>query len=94
MTLEKVHVLGDFIHAELPKSRGLKLLTFLTNWVNCCRQGSFFNVLLTVHLDILCNENNWMRHLSSINFVIQPLLVSGIFIAHHKEVFTVYARNM
>jgi hypothetical protein len=35
-----------------------------------------------------------MHHLSVIYFVIQPLLVSGMFIAHHQEVFTVYVQQL
>jgi hypothetical protein len=31
-----------------------------------------------------------MHYLSLIYFVIQPLHVSGMFIAHHQEVFIVY----
>jgi hypothetical protein len=35
-------------------------------------------------------KTNLMHYLSLIYFVKQPLHVSGIFIAHHQEVFTVY----
>jgi hypothetical protein len=31
-----------------------------------------------------------MHYLSLIYFVKKPLLVSGVFIAHHQEVLTVY----
>jgi hypothetical protein len=52
-----------------------------------------FYVLLTVHLDILCNENQLLHCLSLIYFVNQPLHVSGMFIAHHQEVYTVYVHR-
>jgi hypothetical protein len=35
-------------------------------------------------------KTNLMQYLCLIYFVIQPLHVSGVFIAHHQEVFTVY----
>jgi hypothetical protein len=35
-----------------------------------------------------------MHHLSLIYFAKQPLHVSGIFIAHHQEVFTVYVQQL
>jgi hypothetical protein len=35
-----------------------------------------------------------MHYLSLIYFVNQPLHVSGMFIAHHQEVFTVYAPQL
>jgi hypothetical protein len=35
-----------------------------------------------------------MHYLSLIYFVIQPLRVSGILIAHHQEVFTVYVQQL
>jgi hypothetical protein len=53
-----------------------------------------FYVLLTVHLDNLVMKTNLMHYLSSIYFVKQPLHVSGGFIAHHQEVFTVCVRGI
>jgi len=38
----------------------------------------------------LCNENHLMHYLSSVYFVGQPLHVSGIFVAHHQEVYCVF----
>jgi hypothetical protein len=38
-------------------------------------------------------KTNLMHHLSSIDFVNQPH-VSGMFIAHHQEVFTVYVQQL
>jgi hypothetical protein len=35
-----------------------------------------------------------MQYLSLIYFVNQPLPVSGMFIAHHQEVFTVYVHQL
>jgi len=38
----------------------------------------------------LCNKTNLMHCSSSIYFLIQPLHVSGIFVAHHLEVYCLY----
>jgi hypothetical protein len=38
-------------------------------------------------------KTNLMHYLSLIYVVSQPLHVSGLFIAHHQEVFTVYYSN-
>jgi hypothetical protein len=35
-----------------------------------------------------------MQYLSFIYFITHPLHVSGIFIAHHQEVFTVYVQQL
>jgi hypothetical protein len=35
-----------------------------------------------------------MHYLSLIYFVKQPLYVSGVFITHHQEVFTVYVQQL
>jgi hypothetical protein len=35
-----------------------------------------------------------MDYLSSIYFVSQPLHDSGMFIAHHQEIFTVYVQQL
>jgi hypothetical protein len=35
-----------------------------------------------------------MHYLSLIYFVSQPLHVSGVYIAHHQEVFTVYVQQL
>jgi hypothetical protein len=35
-----------------------------------------------------------MYYLSVIYFVTHPLHVSGVFIAHHQEVFTVYVQKL
>ena len=34
-----------------------------------------------------------MHYLSSVYFVKQPLHVSGIFVTHHQEVYTIYTRT-
>jgi hypothetical protein len=39
-------------------------------------------------------KTNCMHYLSSIYFVNQPLHVSGMFTAHHQEVFTVYVQQL
>ena len=36
-------------------------------------------------------KTNLMHYLSSVHFVNQPLHVSGIFAAHHEEVYCIYA---
>jgi hypothetical protein len=35
-----------------------------------------------------------MHYLSLVYFVSQPLRVSGMFIAHHQEVFAVYVQHL
>ena len=35
-------------------------------------------------------KTNLMHHLSSVYFVSQPVYVSGIFVAHHQEVYCIY----
>jgi hypothetical protein len=36
-------------------------------------------------------KTNLMHYVSSVYFVSQPLHVSGIFVAHHQEVYCIYA---
>jgi len=38
----------------------------------------------------LCNKTNLMKYLSSVYFVNQPVHVSGIFVAHHQDVYCIY----
>jgi hypothetical protein len=38
--------------------------------------------------------NNQMHYLSLIYFIKPPLHVSGVFFAHHQEVFTVFAQQL
>jgi hypothetical protein len=53
-----------------------------------------FNILLTVHLDNLSNENQ-LDALFILNyFVRQSLNVTDVFVAHHQEVFTVYVQQL
>jgi hypothetical protein len=54
---------------------------------------NLFFVLLTVHLDNLCNENQ-LNALPLIYFINQPLQVSAKFTAHHQEEFTVYVQQL
>jgi hypothetical protein len=35
-------------------------------------------------------KTNLMHYLSSVYFVSQPLRVSGIFVAHHQEIYYIY----
>ena len=35
-------------------------------------------------------KTNLMHYLSSVYFVSQPLHVSGVFVAHHQEVYCIY----
>jgi hypothetical protein len=53
-----------------------------------------FYVLLTLHLDILCNENQPDAPFILNLFSQSPLHVSAMFIAHHQEVFTVYVQQL
>jgi hypothetical protein len=39
-------------------------------------------------------KTNLMHYLSSIYFVKQLLRVSGVFTAHHQEVFTLYVQQL
>jgi hypothetical protein len=39
-------------------------------------------------------KTNYLHYLSLIYFVNQPVHVSGMFIAHHQEVFTVYVQQL
>jgi hypothetical protein len=41
----------------------------------------------------LSNENE-LDTLSSIDFINQPLHVSGVFITHHQQLFTVYVQQL
>ena len=42
---------------------------------------------ISIHL---CNKTNLTHCLSSVYFANQPLHVSGIFVAHHQEVYCIY----
>jgi hypothetical protein len=44
-------------------------------------------------LKIFVMKTDLMQYLSFIYFVRQPLHVSGVFIAHHQEVFAVYVQQ-
>jgi len=35
-------------------------------------------------------KTNLMHYLSSVYFISQPLRVSGIFVAHHQEIYCIY----
>jgi len=35
-----------------------------------------------------------MHYLSSVHFISQPLHVSGIFVAHYQEVYSVYTTHI
>jgi hypothetical protein len=39
-------------------------------------------------------KTNLMHYLSLIYFVKQPVLVSGVFIAHHQEICTVFIQQL
>ena len=64
----------------------------------------FSFVLLFVYGKDLCNslpiviirviKTNLMQNVSSIYFVYEPLHVSGIFVAHHQEVYCVYIQQL
>ena len=42
------------------------------------------------YTSICVTKTNLMHYLSSVYFVIQPLHVSGIFVAHHQAVYCIY----
>jgi hypothetical protein len=54
----------------------------------------FFMFCWPCILIIFVMETNLMHYLSLIYFINQPLHVSGIFIAHRQEVFTVYVQQL
>jgi hypothetical protein len=39
---------------------------------------------------LIVMKSNYMHYLSLVYFINQPVQVSGMLIAHHQEVFTVY----
>ena len=39
-------------------------------------------------------KSNLMQYLSLVYFVSQPLHVSGIFVAHHQEVYCIYLQQL
>jgi hypothetical protein len=43
---------------------------------------------------VLLRKTNFMHNLFLIYFVEQPVHVSGVFIAHHQEVFNVYVQQL
>jgi hypothetical protein len=43
---------------------------------------------------IFVMKTNLMHYLSLIYFIKQPLHVSGVFIAYHQEVITVYVQKL
>jgi len=45
--------------------------------------------IVTLQLGFLGIKTNLMHYLSSVYFVSQPLDVSGIFVAHHQEVYCI-----
>jgi hypothetical protein len=56
--------------------------------------NSTFCVFWPCILKIVVMKANLMHYLSLMYFVNQPLHVSGLFIAHHQEVFTVYVQQL
>jgi hypothetical protein len=44
--------------------------------------------------NISVTKINLMHYLSSVHFVNQPLHVSGIFVAHHQEVYCIYIQQL
>jgi hypothetical protein len=54
----------------------------------------FFMFCWPCTLIFFAMKTNQMHYLALIYFVSQSLHVSGMFIAHHQEVFTVYAKQL
>jgi len=59
---------------------------FVSQPGNFCTQPRIFKRYLKIRV----MKNNSMHYLSSVYFVIQPLHVSAIFVAHHQEVYCIY----
>jgi len=47
-------------------------------------------IFCAIHVFVYVIRTNLMHYLSSIYFVNQPLHVSGVFVAHHQEVYCIY----
>ena len=64
-------------------------------WVNGTTEGNGMEYgsqkaspdVIKPHIHIKTNK---MQYLSSVYFVNQPLHVSGIFVAHHQEVYSIH----
>jgi hypothetical protein len=68
----------------LLKQRDFKEKSFFEITARFFRTENIFSVM----------KNKFMHYLSSVNFVTQPLHVSGMFIAHLQEVFTVHVQEL
>ena len=67
----------------------------------CGQNVALLNITLAIHKTtwlrrihifskIRVMKTNLMHYLSSVYFINQPLHVSGIFVAHHQEVYCLY----
>jgi hypothetical protein len=54
------------------------------------KRSACSTILFTYYLRVM--KNNFVRYLSSVYFVSQPLHVSGIFVAHHQEVYCIHKK--
>jgi hypothetical protein len=90
----QLHTVGAFLIWNFPKScilhktrrRIYYLLLYRT--VNSC--AHFLCSVDRPYRYICVIKTNSMHNLSSVYFVNQPLHVSGIFVAHHQEVYWIY----
>ena len=58
--------------------------------MECTHQIIMFKALCKITHNIRVMKTNLMHYLSSVYSVSQPLHVSGIFVAHHQEVYCIY----
>jgi len=60
----------------------------IQNWIHTSFPIVFFFQELLFIVRVM--KTNLMHYLSSVNFINQPLYVSGIFVAHLQEVYYIY----
>jgi hypothetical protein len=65
-----------------------------STWTNIKLVYTRFYVLLIIHLDMVCKENQLDALFIFSFFISQPLHVSGMFTAHHQEVFAAYVQQL
>jgi hypothetical protein len=58
--------------------------------VSALRENPNHTDTLHILTEIRVTKTNVMHYLSSVYFVNQPLHVSGMFVAHHQEAYSLY----
>ena len=61
---------------------------FITGFTSACKLLLFWAKFILFNIRVI--KTNLMYYLFSVYFVNQPLHVSGIFVAHHQEVYCIY----